>query len=257
MPKIVECFLFYNETLLLNYRFKTSVADYFIIIEAKETFSGKKKELIFPSISLPDSLKEKVIYIVADDIETDDPWKREKFQRNCIDIGLKKLTLNPDDIVVISDLDEIPDPDIMSCLRNTTMPDFVVSMEQDLYYYNLNTLSELKWYKSKVLSYSTYSLYQNPESIRMSPPIQILPSSGWHLSYFGDASYIKNKIESSSHQELNIKEFTDTDHINKALTEQIDLFNRPTERFKKISIYDKSRKLPPKFEILLKDFYLF
>ena len=37
-----------------------------------------------------------------------DPYLRENYQRNCISRGLKNA--NPEDIVIISDLDEIPDP---------------------------------------------------------------------------------------------------------------------------------------------------
>jgi hypothetical protein len=47
--KIIDCFIFYNELELLNYRLNIlyNIVDYFIIVESKYTFTGKEKELIF------------------------------------------------------------------------------------------------------------------------------------------------------------------------------------------------------------------
>ena len=36
----------------------------------------------------------------------DNPYERENFQRNCISLGLEEA--NPDDLIIISDADEIP-----------------------------------------------------------------------------------------------------------------------------------------------------
>jgi hypothetical protein len=43
---------------------------------------------------------------------------RENYQRNCIDEGIKKLSLNNDDIIIIADLDEIPDTKTVLNLKN-------------------------------------------------------------------------------------------------------------------------------------------
>ena len=47
--KIIDCFIFYNEIDILNYRINTysDLVDYFIIVESKYTFSGNEKELYF------------------------------------------------------------------------------------------------------------------------------------------------------------------------------------------------------------------
>jgi len=48
-PKIIDCFTFYNEIDLLNYRLSVlnDVVDYFVIVEATHTHVGKKKYYIF------------------------------------------------------------------------------------------------------------------------------------------------------------------------------------------------------------------
>ena len=59
-------------------------------------------------------------------------------------------------------------------------------MEQDLYYYNLNSRMLRKWISSKILSYKTYN------DLNLSFPdiryfnCKIIAKAGWHLSYFGD-----------------------------------------------------------------------
>jgi len=49
---------------------------------------------------------------------------------------------------------------------------------------------------------------------------------GWHLSYFGDANHIQNKIASFSHQELNLPPFLNATHINECIGSGRDLFGR-------------------------------
>jgi hypothetical protein len=47
--KIIDCFTFYNELDLLNYRLNilNNVVDYFIIVESTHTHVGKEKNLIY------------------------------------------------------------------------------------------------------------------------------------------------------------------------------------------------------------------
>ena len=64
--KIIDCFIFYNELELLNYRLNIlyNIVDYFIIVESKYTFTGKEKELIFNENKERFScFNDKIIYI--------------------------------------------------------------------------------------------------------------------------------------------------------------------------------------------------
>ena len=46
-PKIIDCFIFYNEIALLTYRLNVlnDVVDFFVIVESTHTFTGKEKSL--------------------------------------------------------------------------------------------------------------------------------------------------------------------------------------------------------------------
>jgi beta-1,4-mannosyl-glycoprotein beta-1,4-N-acetylglucosaminyltransferase len=47
--KTFDCFLFFNELDLLEIRFNilNDIVDYFVIVEASQTFQGEQKEFIF------------------------------------------------------------------------------------------------------------------------------------------------------------------------------------------------------------------
>ena len=127
--RIFDCFMFYDEEAVLDIRLnslKNSV-DCFVIVESKFYHNGKKRDLKFDINKYP-KFKDKIIYIVQDDeppnlekVNKEDDealkshkfifnaHKRENFQRNQIHKGLDKA--NDDDLIMISDLDEIPNPD--------------------------------------------------------------------------------------------------------------------------------------------------
>jgi hypothetical protein len=117
--KIIDAFTFYNEIELLKLRLATlkDAVDYFVISEMGITHSGVAKG--FPlqhhlnSLPVP---RERIVHVALTDWPAADVrheqsrWVLENFQRNEINRGLHSLQLQPHDIVLISDLDEIPDP---------------------------------------------------------------------------------------------------------------------------------------------------
>ena len=129
--KIVDCFLFYNEIELLIYRLNTleTIVDYFILVESRFTFTGRPKPLYYEENKLLfERFKDKIIHIVVDDciykypdIRDPQQWENEIFQRNCISKGINRLELNESDLILISDVDEIPDP---NTLKNIDIIEF-------------------------------------------------------------------------------------------------------------------------------------
>ena len=116
MRRIFDCFIFYNEIELLKYRFELlkDVVDTFIIVEANITFSGKPKEMYFKNFGV-----KNIIYKVVDlpfkNPTNEQVWENEKFQRNFMETCLKDIL--DDDIVIFSDVDEIPDPETLKMLK--------------------------------------------------------------------------------------------------------------------------------------------
>jgi beta-1,4-mannosyl-glycoprotein beta-1,4-N-acetylglucosaminyltransferase len=238
--KVIDCFIFYNELQLLDYRLNVlnSVVDYFVIVESKFTFTGKEKQLYFnENKDKFEMFKDKIIHIIVEDCPYKFPtinfnkreqWQNEYFQRNAISQGIQAISLQENDAIIIADLDEIPDPRLLAQIKSGDLRIDIHTLEMDFYYYNLHSRFNDKWAMAKILSYSKYKeLHTSCEAIR-TRGCPILKCAGWHLSYFGDSKFIQNKIINFSHQELNHSEFTDIEKIQERIVQSRDLYDRRT-----------------------------
>jgi beta-1,4-mannosyl-glycoprotein beta-1,4-N-acetylglucosaminyltransferase len=266
--KIIDCFTFYNELDVLTYRLNVlnDVVDYFVIVESTHTFTGREKQLSFnENKQLFSEFNNKIIHIIVDDIphkypniniDQNEQWINETFQRDAISRGLDLINdLNDRDCIIISDLDEISDPSTLSKIKNNDIFVTVNKLEQDMYYYNLNTRYRIKWYFSKILSYEKYKeLGITCANIRSYSNSPIISNGGWHLSYFGDFIFIQNKIQNFSHQEFNRPEYTDLNKIEERVKISEDLYDRRRCKFDRIEIKDNNY-LPTKYEKYLTNFF--
>lgn len=117
--RIFDCFTFFNEIDLLKIRLSllNEVVDYFVIVEMNKTFTGINKNFnLEANKAFFDEYREKIIYLKIKDIPNfkgidDVEWEREYFQRNCIMRGI--VNCEPSDIIIISDVDEIPNPEVL------------------------------------------------------------------------------------------------------------------------------------------------
>ena len=262
--KIIDCFIFYNELDMLNYRLNilANVVDYFVLVESTHTFVGKEKTLFYnENKHLFETFNHKIIHIIVNDfphkypninINNEEQWVNEKFQRNCISRGIDKLNLNNEDIITIMDVDEIPHPKILTQIKMNNNLSINI-LEMDFYYYNLNSKMDHKWYHSKILTFKKYiELNITCDNIRFFN-CPIIHNGGWHLSYFGNEKFIKNKIENFSHQEFNKFEFTDEEHIKSRIKNGQDIFDR-SNKICYINI-DDNTNLPPEYDNFLTHFY--
>jgi len=237
--------------------------DFFVLVESTHSFVGKEKPLFYQENKhLFEKFNHKIIHIIVDDFphkypnidfEKNEQWNNEKFQRNCISQGIDKLSLQSNDVITITDLDEIPNPKILEQIKNNDVIVDINIIELDFYYYNLNSKMDHLWHHSKILTFQKYNeLNITCDKIRFySCPI--IKNAGWHLSYFGDENFIKNKIENFSHQEYNKVEFIDEKLIEKRINDGKDLFDRPTSIIK-IPI-EENDNLPPKYSKYLTNYY--
>ncbi len=249
---IYDCFTFFNELDLLEIRLNilNDVVDKFVLVEMNRTFSGKNKPLYYEENKERFSkFQDKIIHVIVTDCpESKDSWISENYQRNCIARGLKNC--QPDDVILISDLDEIPNPGL---IKNLDCSQKIYLLEQKMYYYFINYLdiySPLWLTGTKVLSYQnflhgldqvkiSYSTFL-PESlnhgttankIRLWDGAEHIQNGGWHFSYLGGVEAIVKKIQSFSHQEFNTPTYLDKNLILKRIQNGDDLFNRKDHRY--------------------------
>ena len=137
--KIFDCFIYLDEDFLLDLRFNilNNYVDYFVVVESNKTWQNNKKNFNF-NVNKFTKFSNKIIYIKVENMpEGENPWLRENFQRNCITRGLLKA--NNEDLIIISDADEIPKPEKIT---NFDLKKKYGVFEQKQFYYKLNLLNE-------------------------------------------------------------------------------------------------------------------
>lgn len=141
--KIYDCFTFFNELEILMIRLEElyDVVDHFVIVEGSLTFTGKPKSHYFAeNRHLFSRFEDKIIYILVEDFPSPtndlrlDAWRREHHQRNQIIRGLSHCA--PRDIIIISDVDEIPRHDVIANLPRIGKNIFNLDMQYFRYQLN-------------------------------------------------------------------------------------------------------------------------
>ena len=116
--KIYDCITYFDEDLILELRLNIlyDYVDKFIISEGTYNHRGKKRVLNFQKEKYS-KFQDKIIYIPVDNFPNlSDPWKMLRFQRNS---SMRYLgNLMPEDYVIVSDVDEIPNPDAILNFKN-------------------------------------------------------------------------------------------------------------------------------------------
>ena len=151
--RIFDCFMYYNEDVILNLRlnYLNKFVDYFIIVESTFNHRGERKSLNF-DIKKFQEFKSKIKYLVLDNqpknidpIKENDTekektikyilngYKRDHFQRNYIIEGLREAEAN--DMIIISDIDEIPN---LEQINIKNIKNKLILFNQKMCYYKFN-----------------------------------------------------------------------------------------------------------------------
>ena len=163
--KIYDCFTYMNEDVILDLRlnYLNNYVDKFVIVESLYFHNGKKKKLLFDANKFS-KFKEKIIYLVLDhepkDIETINDsdntesknskhilngMRRDFYQRNYIMHGLHESDDN--DIILISDIDEIPK---INTLNIKEINNDLIFFKQKMFYYKFNLCSTtINWFGTR------------------------------------------------------------------------------------------------------------
>ena len=238
--KIFDCFPFFNELDLLELRMKLldKVVDYFVIAESNLTHSGEKKPYYFEDAKERFSpWRHKIIYLpivqVKEGLEFTDQdqynpqsaeWKLENGQRNAL---INAAThMNDEDLVLLSDLDEIPNPDLVKKARTLDKP-IAFSLLLHYYYLNCQSSGDTRWWKGCIAATARQFKEITPQGLRdQRDEYPCLPNAGWHFSYLGGAEKIRQKLQSYAHSEYKKEQFLDEDHIRNAMLQGKDVLGR-------------------------------
>ncbi len=243
MTRIFDSFIFFNELDLLEIRLNLLAphVDRFVLIEATRSFQGQLKPLYFAENRQRFArFLDKIEHVIVDDFpEGASAWDREHFQRDAIVRGLGDCA--DDDLVIISDADEIPRPE---AIPNELDAGVVALLNQRLFYYRLNMgcvemshlpcsavvrrgdLDSPATLRKRIVGSHSVLLAQGATAAAATGPFKIIEDGGWHFSYLGSAQDAVNKIEAFAHDEFNVPEYKDLDAIENAIGNGQDLLGR-------------------------------
>jgi beta-1,4-mannosyl-glycoprotein beta-1,4-N-acetylglucosaminyltransferase len=252
--KTFDCFKFFNEFELLDLRLMEldSVVDYFVIVEANKTHTGKDKPYLFDENCQQFSKYfHKIIHVKVGNMpeySTNDIWKTENYQRNCIMSGLKNNAQIGDKIIV-SDVDEIPKAEVIEKYKNQ---DKWITFNQRLYYYYVNCEQNSRWNGPIMAAYGSFTSTQQLRNIARKG-LNVVEDAGWHYSFMGGAERIRTKVESIAESHLIIDNVGNVDDIQKKMLSQKDLWNR-TDKFAEKKIVDISDDKPKSMDVFLQKY---
>lgn len=284
---IIDSFLFFQELDLLEIRLEYlyPLVDHFIIIEAKQSFKGSSKNFIFEQNNVRyKKYLDKIIYHKIEDIhfsydglidfleqsnskvrknisnfiKKHDYYDKnnlsyilDSYHRECIHIALEKKCKDSD-IVLLSDLDEIPSFKIINDFKKGKKLNSPTVFIQHEFQYFLNNYAKSDWYGTIASPYNLMKKYSLNELRNNTKKLPSILNSGYHFTSIGDKKMIIKKIESWGHQEFN------NEIIKKNLEENIkngkDIFYRFKKNKNKIINIEKSEIIDERITKILLNF---
>lgn len=214
--RIFDCFTFFNELDILKLRMHImhSFVDYFVIVESDTTFSGNKKPFVFEQYM--DTFKEyhdKIIHVKVTNMPavlSNNRWPLEYHQRNAICRGLINAGCNDDDIIMVSDVDEIVSLNAVNTIKKVlgySANYKYCYVHQPLYRYYVNNPdpNEHNWHGTVACLYSLTKNIQ-PQGMRNirygeMPYGYDVRDGGWHFTWLGGATAHEYKTQNFAHSE--------------------------------------------------------
>jgi beta-1,4-mannosyl-glycoprotein beta-1,4-N-acetylglucosaminyltransferase len=209
---LIDAILFTDELDCLEIRLNelNSIVDKFVIVEALEAHgSGKRREACLANNwDRVKAFENKIVYDVLHELEpayTDgvSGWARENFHRNALMAPVLDVSASPDDIVIVSDADEIPRARAIRGYLSEKPPG-VALLQLDHYFYNVNCYGG-KWMRSSIGSLRDYQEMGGFQAPRghlgdvIERIVMCVGNAGWHFSSFFDVPRLREKLTNFAH----------------------------------------------------------
>ncbi len=245
--------MFFNEIDLLKMRLQEldEVVDHFVLVENIETQRVDLKPLYFnENRQLFEKYLNKIIHVIVDERHPEmDLWGIENFQRNCIARGL--INCQPTDIIVISDLDEIPRPELIRSLPDSLPErswnlfkegkgkkfkvhnkkkkgpgkaekmfylDGARAFEMPIYFFQLNrqtangeTWGGGPWVGTVATTYAMFGKFGAEHFRNYRWKFPRISNAGWHFTWMGGRDKIRLKTRSTVEGNSNVEPASDAE----------------------------------------------
>ena len=233
--KIIDCFLFYNELDMLEFRLTelNEHVDYFIILDSDFDFAGNKKDSMFESNKNRfDSWKEKIIRIDCPELTIElfnqiNTEKYPQYKNLSTDIinkdiiifymmiklieTLPQLELDFEDIIMFSDIDEIPDFTTLDLIDDYLLFNSII-LRQKRFFWTTKYIDKDLSFGTSCHQYTRIArnplvldhFYKVKSNKKFSNNTFL--DSGWHFSHFEDLGNLHKKLELINNREYSLKD---------------------------------------------------
>ena len=206
-PRLVDCFLYtdqspYRELLELRLNYLADVVDGFVIVHSRQTFSGKRNGGKFPwSASEIRDHRDRITLVDLDTLDGETPRAREYYARRQIRQGLTGL--KDDDLVMVSDIDEVPRRDVLTLVRQEGLKDrtVILGLEYFNFKFNYKLVHGLQvlWAGptiSRLDALGDVQAQRDARWIRLADNPNLIHRAGWHFSFLTDSGDVAEKLTS-------------------------------------------------------------
>ena len=271
--RIFDCFMYFDEEVILDLRLNilNNYVDYFVIVESTYTHKGEKRKLKFDHQKFK-KFEKKIIYLTYDlepkniekvFVEDNEDVKSKKYisnanlrenaQRNYISMGIEKA--DDDDIIIISDVDEIPN---LEQINFNKISSKITMFRQDMFYYKFNLkLPNYVWVGSKACKkkyLKTPQWLRNIKDKRFPfyrfdilfsktkfTDIKFIDNGGWHFTNIKTAADIEYKLKSYLHHREFDENPISKDEIEKIIKDKRAIYDLKLD--KRLNKIGKGEKL--------------
>ncbi len=260
LPRLYDCFTFFNELDVLELRLQElkDIAFRFVLVESTHTFTGQPKPLYYEENKQRfAAFHDRIVHIVVRDMPGAEvtAWERESHQRRAIMRGLADA--QPQDAILISDVDEIPRSVVLEkTLGDDRWRSAITAFQSKMFVYALNLGAvnsgplNQSWGQTPRLIERRY--LSDPQILRRLRirhkknnwftqlqerleiwrklghflPLKRISNGAWHFTYIGDAKAQLQKLSAFSHTELATTENLDPTAIADRLANRTVVFNK-------------------------------
>ncbi|XVF60204.1 hypothetical protein PTKIN_Ptkin08bG0025700 [Pterospermum kingtungense] len=257
--RVFDAVLFSNEIDILTLRWNElyPYITQFVLLESNSTFTGLPKPLLFASNRQQFKFIEpRLTYgmIGGRFRKGENPFVEEAYQRVALDQLLRIAGIEDDDLLIMSDVDEIPSAHTINLLRWCDGIPPIIHLQLKNYLYSFEYHVDNKSWRASIHRYKTgktrYAHYRQADVI--------LSDSGWHCSFcFRYISEFIFKMKAYSHTDrVRFSHYLNPKRIQDVICKGSDLFDMIPEEYTFKEIIGKMGPIPRSYSAVHLPAYL-
>ncbi|KAL1565216.1 beta-1,4-mannosyl-glycoprotein 4-beta-N-acetylglucosaminyltransferase [Salvia divinorum] len=257
--RVFDAVLFSNELDVLKIRWNElyPYVSEFVLLESNSTFTGLPKPFVFAgSRDEFKFLEPRLTYgqVPGRFKKGENPFIEEAYQRLALDYLLKQAGIQDDDLLIMSDVDEIPSRHTVNLLRWCDGIPPILHLRLRNYLYSFEFLVDNNSWRASIHVYQAgktrYAHYRQSD--------EILADAGWHCSFcFRRIKEFIFKMKAYSHVDrVRFSHFLNPKRVQRVICKGADLFDMLPEEYTFKEIIGKMGPVPHSYSAVHLPSYL-